>query len=262
MFKKVLLSTALSLLCITSIYAEDIDNNNSKLNDNSYIEKYVKYKYNKSIKDITPKQIGKVKNEISIRESLYKKAKSMDLIKENDPKFIFLKEITNKDLYINMFLDKYSKNIKPTDTEIETIYVKNKHSFKKEAEYKARHILVSTKKEAEKIINNLNKSKNITQDFIKNAKEYSIGPSGKNGGELGWFKSNAMVPQFSKALVNMKKGTISKEPVKTKFGYHIILLEDYKKPSISSLKEVKQSIIKMIKNQKMKELIKSVSGIE
>ncbi len=115
-------------------------------------------------------------------------------------------------------------------------------------EYKARHILVKTKAEAEKIIKELNHG----ADFATLAKKDSTGPSGKKGGELGWFKPQRMVPAFSAALEKLKPGEYTKTPVKTQFGWHVILLEKEKTaapPSYTAMKpqlaqEVKGSMVR------------------
>lgn len=102
-------------------------------------------------------------------------------------------------------------------------------------EYKARHILVKTKAKAEKIIAQLNKG----ADFAALAKKDSTGPSASNGGELGWFKPNQMVPQFSAAVAKLKPGEYTKAPVQTQFGWHVILLEKERTatpPSYTSMK--------------------------
>lgn len=102
-------------------------------------------------------------------------------------------------------------------------------------EYKARHILVKTKAEAEKIIKELNKG----ADFAKLAKKDSTGPSASKGGELGWFKPQDMVPSFSSALEKLKPGEYTKTPVKSQYGWHVILLEKERTaapPSYTSMK--------------------------
>lgn len=102
-------------------------------------------------------------------------------------------------------------------------------------EYKARHILVKTKAEAEKIIAQLNKG----ADFATLAKKDSTGPSASSGGELGWFKPDQMVPAFSAAVAKLKPGEYTKTPVKTRFGWHVILLEKKRTatpPSYTSMK--------------------------
>jgi len=102
-------------------------------------------------------------------------------------------------------------------------------------EYKASHILVKKEDEAKAIIAKLDKG----ADFAKLAKAKSTGPSGKNGGELGWFQPDQMVKPFANAVKNLKPGHYTEKPVKTRFGWHVVLLQDVrdmKKPSYDQLK--------------------------
>ena len=99
-------------------------------------------------------------------------------------------------------------------------YEKSKASMAYPA-VKARHILVKTKKEAEDIIRVA-----TPKNFADLAKEKSVGPSATNGGDLGFFKKEAMVPAFADVAFATKKGSIAKKPVKTQFGWHVIYVED------------------------------------
>ncbi len=81
----------------------------------------------------------------------------------------------------------------------------------------AKHILVKTEEEANSILYDLKHG----MDFDEVAKARSLCPSGKKGGDLGWFGRNQMVKEFETADFNLKKDELSK-PVKTQFGYHII----------------------------------------
>lgn len=102
-------------------------------------------------------------------------------------------------------------------------------------EYKARHILVKTKAEAEKIIAQLNKGAN----FATLAKKESTAPSAPQGGELGWFTPDTMVPPFTAAVEKLKKGQYTKTPVHTRFGWHVILLQNTRQVNAPTFKEVK-----------------------
>lgn len=85
------------------------------------------------------------------------------------------------------------------------------------SEVRASHILISTEQEATNLLNQIQAG----QKFEKLAKKHSQCPSGKNGGDLGFFTRGRMVPEFENAAFNMQVGQVS-APVKTQFGYHLI----------------------------------------
>lgn len=108
-----------------------------------------------------------------------------------------------------------------------------------EEEVHARHILVKTEDEAKKIIAELAKG----GDFAKIAKEKSTDTaSGPQGGDLGFFKKGEMVAEFADAAFAMKKGEVSKTPVKTQFGYHIIKVEDRRTAPPPKFEEVEDQL--------------------
>ena len=104
-------------------------------------------------------------------------------------------------------------------------------------EFNASHILVETEESA---LNIIAKAKEGT-DFSNLAKEFSTGPSGPSGGQLGWFGPGMMVPPFEEAVVTMEKGQVS-GPVKTNFGWHVIKLNDLRSLSAPELESVRQDI--------------------
>tara|TARA_B110000977_G_scaffold92957_1_gene123050 strand:- start:573 stop:1412 length:840 start_codon:yes stop_codon:yes gene_type:complete len=147
--------------------------------------------------------------------------------------------------YLSQKLDK--KNLK-------NFYNNYLKSFKSSKEYNASHILVKEEKEALNIIKKLN-NKSLFSDL---AKEFSIGPSGKTGGKLGWFSSGQMVKEFEKATFILNKGQITKEPVKTKFGFHIIKLNDVRISQPKNFTEIEPEIINMIKKKSLVNLEKEI----
>jgi len=170
-------------------------------------------------------------------------------------------EKVKSDLALEVWMKEQYKKAKVTDKEAKAFYDKNKDKFKQPAQVKARHILVKTKKEAEKIINQLKglSGKKLEDKFIELAKTKSTGPSGANGGELGWFSARRMVPEFSKAAFALKKGEITKTPVKTQFGYHIIYLEDKKDGGNVAFANVKERIKAQLKIQKFQKNVQSIA---
>jgi len=86
---------------------------------------------------------------------------------------------------------------------------------------RACHILVKTEKEARDLVEQIKTGK----DFTELARKYSECPSGKRGGDLGFFTKGQMVKEFEDTAFTMERGQVS-EPVKTQFGYHIIMVTD------------------------------------
>jgi peptidyl-prolyl cis-trans isomerase C len=130
-------------------------------------------------------------------------------------------------------------------------------------EFKARHILVKEESEAKDIIAQLKKG----AKFDKLAKEKSIDTqSGKNGGDLGWVNQGMVVPDFFVALEKMGKGTVSSEPVKSEFGWHIIKVEDTRALKIPTFDQfmadprARNSIYRKMEDEKVGALLKDIKG--
>ncbi|MEE4012722.1 peptidylprolyl isomerase [Roseibium sp. FZY0029] len=121
-----------------------------------------------------------------------------------------------------------------TDEEVQAAYDKEFADFEGAEEINARHILVKEKAEAEAIIAELDGG----ADFAELAREKSTGPSGPNGGSLGYFVKGQMVPPFEAAAFALEPGTYTKEPVETQFGWHVIKLEDKRRQEKPAFEEV------------------------
>ena len=102
-----------------------------------------------------------------------------------------------------------------------------------ETEYNAAHILVETEEEAQALIAQLAEG----ADFAELAAEHSIGPSGPNGGALGWFSAGMMVPEFEEAVFALEPGAVS-APVQTQFGWHVVVLNETRAQPLPTLDEV------------------------
>ncbi len=126
-----------------------------------------------------------------------------------------------------------------TPEKIKARYDKDAAAFDPPEEYHARHILLKTEDEAKAIIADIAKG----GDFAKIAEEKSQDPgSAKQGGDLGFFSAGDMVPEFEKATTELKAGEVSKTPVKTQFGFHVIKLEEKRKQPIPPLDQVKDQV--------------------
>jgi peptidyl-prolyl cis-trans isomerase C len=130
----------------------------------------------------------------------------------------------------------------PSDEDIQKVY-QDEYAGQSGTEYKARHILVKAQEDATGLIEKLDGGAN----FEELAKEHSTGPTGKDGGDLGWFDVSQMVKPFGDALKSMEKGKYSSAPVETQFGWHVILLEDTRESEAPSLESVKPKIVNKLK---------------
>ena len=133
-----------------------------------------------------------------------------------------------------------------TDSELKAEYDKQ-ISAVAGTEYKARHILVAEENDAVLIIAELDKG----ADFAELAKTKSTGPSKTQGGDLGWFSAQQMVPPFSAAVVALENGKYTKIPVKTQFGWHVILREDLREQTPPPFEAVKAQLEPLVQRQKM-----------
>lgn len=167
-----------------------------------------------------------------------------------------------KQLLINGWQQKIIQEvnkIKISEEDLKKFYDENPNQFIQQ-EGQARHILVKTQEEAEKIIADLSKAPKtkIEARFIELANKNTVDPNAKkaqNGGDLGTFQRNQMVPEFAKAVFELSPGTYTKTPVKTDYGYHVTYLIKKSEPKKLSFEEAKQSIENMFKERKLQEII-------
>jgi peptidyl-prolyl cis-trans isomerase C len=122
-------------------------------------------------------------------------------------------------------------------------------------EYNANHILVETEDEAKALIAELEGG----ADFETLAKEHSTGPSGPNGGALGWFGLGMMVPEFEQAVVALEPGAIS-GPVQTQFGWHVIKLNETRLAEAPTLDQMREELTNEIQETAVREAIDSLTG--
>jgi len=142
----------------------------------------------------------------------------------------------------------FKQNAVDTVTEevVRARYNKEIALTKPEKEVDARHILVKTEEEANEIIAELDTG----MDFAELAKAKSIGPSGANGGTLGYFTKSKMVPEFANAAFAQETGSYSKTPVKTQFGWHIILKIDERDTQPPTFEESEGSMRQIVLREK------------
>ena len=196
-----------------------------------------------------------------------KKDQLLASIKEEDEKAYFL---SNQESYLapekvdfkHLYLDKkiLARSIKVSDKEVQEYYDKNSIEFTLEKMVQASHILIDTKnrnesealKKAERVLAQIRKG---GVDFEQAAKTHSDGPSGPNGGSLGSFRQGDMVPAFDDYCFD-KQTEINKvsEPIKTKFGYHLVRLEERMEAHVKPIDQVRDRIIEDVQDRKVQEV--------
>jgi peptidyl-prolyl cis-trans isomerase C len=141
-----------------------------------------------------------------------------------------------------------------TDAELKTEY-DSKVGGNNATEYKASHILVKTEQEAKKLIADLDKG----AKFADLANKHSLdAKDSQNGGDLGWFSAGQMVEPFSAAVAKLEKGKYTKEPVKTQFGYHVILREDSRAQTPPPFDAVKEQIKPILERKKVQAMVENM----
>ena len=175
----------------------------------------------------------------------------------NDPRIQAQIELQTRSLIAQTVATQYIEGISITDEEIEAEYA-SQATMAPPQQFKARHILVESQGAASALIAELDGGAN----FEELAKEKSTGPSGPNGGDLGWFSPNQMVKPFSDAVMALENGAYSKAPVQTDFGWHVILREDSRQTEAPPLDSVRETIVQALQQQKFAAYLASLRETE
>ncbi len=171
---------------------------------------------------------------------------------DKSPEVLDQIDLTKQSILANAFVQDYLKNNPVSDDMLKAEYDKIKSQMTG-SEYKARHILVEKEADAKDIIAKLKKD---IKAFEKLAKDKSKDPGSKaQGGDLGWFDARSMVPEFGEAVGKLGKGEFTKEPVKTQFGYHVIMLEDSRPMQAPPFEQVKSGLTQQVQQQNLKKLV-------
>jgi len=160
-------------------------------------------------------------------------------------------ELGRQSVLVDAFVQDYVKNNAVSEDMLKAEYEKIKAQATG-TEYKARHILVENEAEAKDIIARLKKNPKAFEALAKE-KSKDRGSKG-NGGDLGWFDPRGMVPEFGAAVAQLAKGKFTEEPVKSQFGYHVILLEDSRQQQVQPLEQIKPALMQQMQQQNLKKL--------
>jgi peptidyl-prolyl cis-trans isomerase C len=140
-----------------------------------------------------------------------------------------------------------------SEAELQALYDENLPRLVNQ-EFKARHILVETQEEADSVIQQLQQGKS----FVDLAKERATGPTGPNGGDLGWFTANSMAQPVVEAVRAMEVGAFSAQPVKTEYGYHVLLLEETRSQESPTLDSMRQELTNAVQGKKIQDHVRTL----
>ena len=159
-------------------------------------------------------------------------------------------ELAKQSVLVGAFVQDYVKNHPISEDQLKQEYDKLKAKLGNK-EYNTRHILVETEAEAKGIIAQLGKK----AKFEKLAAKSKDTGSAAQGGSLGWAVPSNFVPEFANALLNLKKGEYTKEPVQSQFGWHVIKLDDTRELKAPPFEEVKAQLQQRLQQQSIKKAI-------
>lgn len=208
----------------------------------------------------TPEARATIIDQLALQVVLAEEAVKKGL--DKSPEVAEQMEALRQSVLANVYVEEFLKTNPITDDMVKTEYERIKATVTG-TQYKARHILVAKESEAKDIISKLKKDPGA---FAKLAMERSTDQGSKaNGGDLGWFDLSRMVPEFRAAVSKLEKGTFTDEPVKTQFGYHVILFEDAKPIEAPPIDEVKTQLTQQLQQANVKkwlEALKATAKIE
>jgi len=237
------LATLVGLVAAASAGAETVTTINGTPIDSEVLDFYVQSRTQQPASQVSAEQRTALLDELT-DIYLLSTQDAAEAFK-NDPQIQAQLELQRQSLIAQNVAQQYIADMNVSDEEIQAAY-EEQAELAPPLQYKARHILVESQGEAASIIEELDQG----ADFETLAKERSTGPSGPNGGDLGWFSPNQMVAPFSNAVQAMEDGAYSSEPVQTDFGWHVILREDSRESEAPPLENVRDTIRQQIQQQK------------
>jgi peptidyl-prolyl cis-trans isomerase C len=200
---------------------------------------------NRAGQQVAPEMMQQARDQVVLREIFAQEATRLGLAASADYREAM--EIARQSILIRELFEDFKKKNPVGDEEAKAEYDK----FKAQAsgtEYRARHILVEKEEEATALIKQIKAGGKFDELAKKHSKDTG---SGEKGGDLDFAKPDNYVPEFGKAMVALKKGEMTEAPVKSQFGWHIILLEDTREAPFPGFDDVKGQLKQRLEQQKM-----------
>ena len=193
-----------------------------------------------------------VREELINREIIAQEAAKAGITK--NPELQTQLDLVRQEIIVGAYVRDYLRKHPITDAEVEKEYDRAKGQMP-QSEYKARHILVESEAQAKDLIAQLKKGAKFDDLAAKNSKDTG---TKDRGGDLDWNVPGVFDRQFSDAMVKLEKGKYTETPVQTRFGYHIIQLDDVRAVKIPALADIKPRIQQQLVQQKIETLVKDL----
>ena len=247
-----LLSIPLSIFLAGAAQAQNIATVNGVAVPSSRADAMIKEMASQGRPD-SPQIRQAIKEELINREIMMQEASKLGIASQ--PDVATQLEFARQNVLVRAYIQEYFKRNAITDTEVKIEYDKIKADLG-EKEYRARHILVKTEDIAKGIIAKL-KAGGKFEDLAKVSED----PGSKDkGGDLDWATPSTFVPEFSQAMLKLKKGEVTQTAVKSQFGFHVIKLEDTRETQLPSMDEAKPRILEVLQRGRFEKMLADLRG--
>lgn len=195
---------------------------------------------------------GMVREELVNREIIMQEAQKAGIARQAEVQTQL--EMARQEILVSAYLRDWVRKNPISDAEVQKEYERAR-AQQGDKEYKARHILVETEDQAKELIAELKKGGKFDDLASKNSKDTG---SAQRGGDLDWNVPATYDKQFSDAMVKLEKGKYTDTPVRTRFGFHVIQLDDVRPSRFAALAELKPRIQQMLAQAKIEELVRGL----
>ena len=193
-----------------------------------------------------------VRDELINREVIAQEAQKSGLAKSQEVQTQM--DFARQEILVGAYIRDWVRKNPVSDADVQKEYERAKAQAG-DKEYRARHILVETEEQAKSMIAELKKGTKFEELATKNSKDPG---SAQRGGDLDWNAPGTFDRQFSDAMVKLEKGKYTETPVRTRFGFHVIQLDDVRPIKFPALNEVRQRISQSLTQQKIDDLVKAL----
>ena len=242
---------AVALSSTSGANAETVATVNGVAIDSAIVDLYLSSRTQKPASEATPAERNSVITELTDIYLLTTQPGAKALA--NDPAVKAQIELQSRGVIAQAVAADFFANNAATDEEILSEY-ESQTELTPPLQFKARHILVETQAAAADLIAQLDDG----ADFAELAKANSTGPTGPNGGDLGWFSPEQMVKPFSDSVAALSDGAHTSEPVQTQFGWHVIMREDSRENQPPTLESVRDVIKQRVEQTKFQNYIEKL----